>query len=253
MEYNDLARHFDPDQPFYGLQSVGLDGKQAPLTSIEAMAAHYIQELRHIQPTGPYYLGGRSFGGSVAFEMARQLHEQGEAIGLLAMLDTYPLGWKKLLPATEAQPYQKRFLRLRIKRHFRNLHSLNLADKLTYIFGKAEYKKRKYKNVWWRLRNQFGVGKVNSLHRTLRDIEELNYVAAKKYLPHVYPGNITFFCATEEVSLDENVFGWQRLAAGGVEIVRVPGDHQTMIKEPHVQDLAKCLMERLHHAMKDES
>ena len=87
----------------------------------------------------------------------------------------------------------------------------------------------------------------------MRDIEELNYVAAKKYLPHVYPGKVTFFCATEEVSLNENVLGWQRLAAGGVEIVRVPGDHQTMIKEPHVQDLAKCLMERLHHAMKDES
>jgi acyl carrier protein len=64
LEYHDLARHFAAEQPLYGLQSLGLDGKAAPLTSIEAMAAHYLQEIRHVQPTGPYHLGGRSFGGA---------------------------------------------------------------------------------------------------------------------------------------------------------------------------------------------
>jgi amino acid adenylation domain-containing protein len=253
LEYSDLARYFDADQPFYGLQAVGLDGRQVPLTSIEKMAAHYIYEMRHIQPRGPYYLGGRSFGGAVAFEMARQLREQGEEIGLLAMLDTYPLGWMKLLSSTEAQQYEKQFLRLRIKRHFRNLRQLSLAGKLNYVLSKVQYKKRKYKNFWWQLRNQAGINQPDSLHRTLRDIEELNYLAAKKYTPHVYQGKVTFFCAAEEVSLDENVFGWQQLAADGVDIVRVPGDHQTMIKEPHVQSLAKNLMAHLKRAMKQEN
>ena len=76
LEYHELAAHFAGEHPFYALQAVGLDGKRAPLTSIAAMAAHYIQEIRHLQPHGPYHLGGRSFGGAVAFEMARQLREQ---------------------------------------------------------------------------------------------------------------------------------------------------------------------------------
>ena len=110
---------------------------------------HYLAELRQIQPTGPYYLGGRSFGGSVAYEMACQLHAQGEAVGLLAMLDTYPLGWLKLCTPEDATRYAKKFFRLRITRHLDNLRRLNLADKLQYIWGKAQYKKRKYKNWWW--------------------------------------------------------------------------------------------------------
>src|SRR5205807_4621015 len=80
LEYYDLARHLGSDQPFYGLQSQGLDGKQAPLTRIEEMAAYYIKEIRKVQPEGPYAVGGRSFGGIVAFEMACQLHAQGQEV-----------------------------------------------------------------------------------------------------------------------------------------------------------------------------
>ncbi|MBS1808496.1 MAG: amino acid adenylation domain-containing protein [Acidobacteria bacterium] len=253
LEYHNLARYCEADQPFYGLQSVGLTGKQKPLTSIEEMAAHYIQEMRLIQPHGPYYLGGRSFGGSVAFEMARQLREQGEEVGLLAMLDTYPLGWEKLLPPTEVRQYEKQFLKLRVKRHFSKLRQLSLTGKANYILSKAEFKKRKFKNFWWRVRNQVGAVPADSLRNTLREIEELNYLAARKYTPHIYQGKVTFFCAEEEVRLDENVFGWQRLAAGGVDVVRVPGDHQTMIHEPQVQELARSLMESLHRTTTPES
>lgn len=61
------------------------------------MAAHYIKEMRELQPNGPYFIGGRSLGGMVAFEMAQQLRERGEQVGLLALLDTYPSGYAKLL------------------------------------------------------------------------------------------------------------------------------------------------------------
>ena len=70
LEYYELARQVGAEQPFFGLQAVGLNGQQTPLKSIEEMAAHYIHEVRQLQPTGPYYLGGRSFGGVVAYEMA---------------------------------------------------------------------------------------------------------------------------------------------------------------------------------------
>ena len=248
LEYHDLAQHLPVDQPFYGLQSLGLDGKSAPLTNIEAMAAAYIAEMRQIQPTGPYYLGGRSFGGSVAYEMARQLHAQGEAVGLLALLDTYPLGWLKLCPAEEARRYAKEFSRLRVTRHLDNLGRLNFADKLQYVLNKAQYKKRKYRNWWWQLCLQLGWQPAHSLRNALQNIEELNYQAAKQYVPQAYPGRVTFFCAREEVSAEENIAGWQTLAAA-VDVVRIPGDHQTMIQPPHVMQLAKQLTACLTRAM----
>ncbi|MDF5731043.1 MAG: amino acid adenylation domain-containing protein [Rhizonema sp. PD38] len=86
--YYELAHHLGTNQPFYGLQPIGLDGKSSPLTRIEDMAAHYIEAIRRVQPKSPYYLGGWSFGGWVAFEMAQQLQKSGEEVALLAMLDT---------------------------------------------------------------------------------------------------------------------------------------------------------------------
>jgi acyl carrier protein len=73
LEYYDLARHLGADQPFYGLQALGLDPGREAHTCIADMAAHYIKEIREIQPAGPYFLGGRSMGGTIAFEMACQL------------------------------------------------------------------------------------------------------------------------------------------------------------------------------------
>ena len=90
MCFRELVLHLGLDQPFYGLQRQGLDGKQPLYTRIEDMATHYIQEIQTIQPNGPYFLGGYSFGGVVAFEMARQLQEQGQQVGILVMLDKLP-------------------------------------------------------------------------------------------------------------------------------------------------------------------
>jgi len=248
LEYNDLAKYLDPDQPFYGLQALGLDGKTTPLTNIEEMASAYLTELRQIQPSGPYYLGGRSFGGTVAFEMARQLSEQGQKVALLAIFDSYPKGWLKLCSESEARRFKKDFLKLRINRHLENWKKLGPLEKAGYVLTKANYKKRKYQNLLWQVTQKLGFGKASSVNNTIRDIEEINYLAIKNYIPKLYPGKVTFFCATEEVCPEENLTGWQRLAIGGVEVVEVPGDHQTMIKEPFVEELAKALRENIGHS-----
>jgi thioesterase domain-containing protein len=88
LSYYELAYLWGFDQPFYGLQPLGLDGEQSPFTRIEEMAAHYIEALRQVQPSGPYFLGGWSFGGLVAFEMAQQLLRAGHQVALLAIFDT---------------------------------------------------------------------------------------------------------------------------------------------------------------------
>ncbi|HAJ64533.1 MAG TPA: non-ribosomal peptide synthetase, partial [Cyanobacteria bacterium UBA8543] len=89
LEYLNLVRYLGSEQPIYGLQAQGLDGKQTPLNRVKDMAAYYIKEIRTLQPEGPYFLAGYSFGGLVAFEMAQQLHAQGQKVALLALCDTY--------------------------------------------------------------------------------------------------------------------------------------------------------------------
>ena len=96
LEYYDLARHLGAGSTVLRIAVAGLDGSRPPHTRVEDMAAHYIKELRELQPEGPYFIGGRSLGGMVAFEMAQQLKAQGQTIGLLALLDTYPSGYAKL-------------------------------------------------------------------------------------------------------------------------------------------------------------
>ncbi|MCG1042949.1 amino acid adenylation domain-containing protein [Mycetohabitans sp. B8] len=88
--YRGLVSHLEADQPVYGLQARGLDGGSLPAVTIEAMAIDYIQQIRRIQPRGPYYLLGWSFGGKVVHSMATQLEQQGERVALLAVLDATP-------------------------------------------------------------------------------------------------------------------------------------------------------------------
>ncbi|HET7557589.1 MAG TPA: amino acid adenylation domain-containing protein, partial [Rhodanobacteraceae bacterium] len=92
LGYKPLAEALGEDRPFYGIQAVGLDGVTPPLGSLQAMAARYCAEIRSLQPHGPYFLAGRSMGGMIAYEIARQFHEQGERIALLALFDTYGPG-----------------------------------------------------------------------------------------------------------------------------------------------------------------
>ena len=80
-----LSREMDPEQPFFGFEPEGMDGRRFTRTSVEQMAKHYIEEMRKIQPEGPYHIGGYCFGGIVAFEMARQLRSRGQSAELVAM------------------------------------------------------------------------------------------------------------------------------------------------------------------------
>ncbi|NOK23975.1 non-ribosomal peptide synthetase, partial [Corallococcus carmarthensis] len=94
LAYSELARRLGPSLPVYGLQSRGLDGRPVA-ESIEEMANLYIEAIRTVQPHGPYQLGGWSLGGLVAYEMAQRLREAGEAVDLLALIDTHVPGLTK--------------------------------------------------------------------------------------------------------------------------------------------------------------
>jgi thioesterase domain-containing protein/acyl carrier protein len=83
-----FARSMGEHVPFYGLQAKGLDGKTLPDVSVEEMAERYIKAIQTVQPVGPYFIGGHSFGAKIAFEMCQQLSKAGHEIGVLAVFDT---------------------------------------------------------------------------------------------------------------------------------------------------------------------
>jgi thioesterase domain-containing protein len=239
LEYYDLARHLGPDQPFYGLQSRGLDGEQQPHTRITEMAAHYIKEIREFQPSGPYLIGGRSLGGMIAFEMACQLRAQGQEVGLLALLDSYPVGYAKL--AQDAGALRSSVVRIvrRLGVHLSNLSGLSFKEKFLYVLKKAQYGPIRIKSLAWRALYRFYENLGRSLPRALRDVQEFNWLAAHDYVPHLYDGKVTLFWASRDVRASfDLVTGWRVLAGRGIEVHEIPGTHLDMIKEPHVSEVA---------------
>jgi amino acid adenylation domain-containing protein len=242
LEYYDLARHLGDDQPFYGVQSQGLDGQRPPHKRVEDMAAHYIKEMRELQPVGPYFIGGRSLGGMVAFEMACQLRAQGQEVGLLALLDTYPSGYAKLF--RDETTLRAAFGRAakRTRAHAANLRGLSAKEKLSYLIWKARFAPRKMKSQVWRRVYEAYENLGRPLPRALRDVTEFNSLAVRKYVPQVYGGRVTLFWASGDLrSSNDLVEGWRALAGGGIEVHEIPGSHLDIVKEPHVQDLAKKL------------
>ena len=255
LEYHDLARHLGPDQPFYALQSHGLDGKQAPLTSIDEMATLYLKELRAVQPHGPYLIGGRSFGGVVAFEMACQLQSAGEEVKLLALLDTYPLGHYKLLPSDDKRNTRSYRFAKRFESHTRNLGQLTFKRKLEYLWNKLRYVPAKTKGqVWGSVFKLYSEGGGRPLPRLLRNIEQINFAAARNYVPKVYPGKVTLFLASADLTAAYDLKeGWEALAGEGLEIHEIEGDHINIIKEPFVGQLAAELNSCLDKAQTTRS
>jgi amino acid adenylation domain-containing protein len=243
-----LARHLGSDQPFYGLQARGLDGEQMPHTQVEDMAAYYIEALQTVQPQGPYFLGGHSFGSYVAFEMALQLLHQGQEVALLAILDTpAPLPTNK---PGEVEHYDdarlltdvamtiEQLVGKKLSVSYEDLQPLAPDEQLNYIMERL-------KTV-----NFFPPEAKLSQLRGLVQVFKANHQT--HYVPHeVYPNQITVFPASEQFC-DDPAMGWDQVSSEPVETYSVPGDHITMVTEPHVQVLAEKLRACLDKAQADD-
>jgi thioesterase domain-containing protein/acyl carrier protein len=233
--YVDVARHLGSDQPFFGLQSQGLYGEQALLTRVETMAAHYVDELRGVQPEGPYFLGGWSMGGLVAFEMAHQLEAQGHEVALLALLDTKAPGGDDGTAAAS---------RAAIIAQFAEDHGLDLSrerlmqmepdDALDYALEQAQAADL--------LPADIDPPRVRRHLSHLLSVYETNWRASHQYVARPYPKRVTLLRASDppvEAEGDREL-GWGTLVAG-VDLHVVPGRHVTMVREPHARALADRL------------
>ncbi|MCX7595059.1 MAG: amino acid adenylation domain-containing protein [Fischerella sp.] len=240
--YRNLSLHLGSDQPIYGLQSQGLDGKRPPLTRVEDMASYYIQQIRTVQPQGPYFLAGYCFGGLVAFEMAQQLHKQGEKIGILVLLDAF-------IPNVTARlPFWQR-----IPLHFNNV----LREGPAYIWQRIQvwYQYLKYKIKHSLLKSHVEENLLPSTPEHLKIID-VNKQAMKEYVVQAYSGQMVLLLTEESKLYFEQaiglqcgpLFGWGNFITGGLDVNFIPGLHLTCLKEPHVQVLAEKLQTYLDRA-----
>lgn len=210
--FRDLGRCMGPTHPFYGLQARGLDGRQPHLSTIEEMASHYLREIVCIQPRGPYFFGGFSFGGLVAYEMAQQLQAQGEEVGLLVLFDTYPGNLNPLATSL--------------------LKSLRTPSRQLLVQLNRSLRRRS-RGLW----------RMLTLPRALRDVFQANSRAAGHYRLRPYTGQTTLFRASEQSprNTDDPYAAWHDLLPGGLEIQDIPGSHNGILMEPEVAILAERL------------
>jgi thioesterase domain-containing protein len=243
--YLDLARYVGLDQPFYAIQDPSLLGTVPPFESLDGMAAHYVECIRAAQPSGPYLIGGWSFGGLVAFEMARQLTAAGAEVALLAILDS---GTPEMEREFERRSDDAALLAILAHEMYlpvvaTELRQLEPEQRLHFV---ADYM------------NRAGLIFDDAPEVVRRQLEIFKYRnrATLNYDPGPYAGGISLFVAgdrqpdeEEAEALPDLIEGWRKLALGGLDVFSVPGAHHEIGREPNVQVLAGHLRSCIDQAL----
>jgi thioesterase domain-containing protein/acyl carrier protein len=256
--YVDLARHLGPEQPFYGLQAPRPEDAGDEQVSIEEMADYYLRAVQGVQPEGPYLLGGYSFGGFVAFEMAQKLQQQGQEVALLALLDCRsPLQFNQL-PAYEEDDAFMLTLRAQVVAQEQG-RALDITVEefrgLDYDAQLAHFIARMHEAKLLPPEHD-----LNFMRHFMRGFKARQR-AMRNYFPAVYPGRVTLYRASKQnnwmlanfakagVDIHDRAYGWGTLSAQPVEVFDVPGNHDQVCYEPHVKVLAKRMRADIARAM----
>lgn len=232
-----LAALLGTDRPFYGIQARGLYGTESPHETFEEMAGAYLEEVRSVQPEGPYLLGGFSGGGITAYEMAQRLRADGQEVALLVMLDS-------LLP--QAPDELTRLDKARV--HWQRLMRSGPQYLTTWVRARIEWE-------WQRRGRRNGATQASDPALFRSEVIEAAFRAAlPRYKMAHYPGRVVLF----RPKLDQTyVLGPNRVLNVHREFVysdngwgnyvdelkvhEVPGDHDSVVLEPNVRVLAKLL------------
>jgi amino acid adenylation domain-containing protein len=249
LEYYPLVDLLDHDQPVYALQARGLDGRIQNNRSLEDMMRGYIDEIRTLQPEGPYYLGGFCFGGLAALEAARQLTAEGETVALVAMIQTTHPALTGVLNGTS--PFSDRWQRVKKRldlefENFRNRGLDHIQDRarraLEMLFAKTSI------TVDRLLRGALQGEHQDVSNRSLAYVlETLSYEHDKaydRYQPRPYEGTVILFRTAKQLPglTEDRTLGWSGLLGTNLQVCDVPGHQQNVLVEPHLSVLARELM-----------
>jgi thioesterase domain-containing protein len=201
------------------------------------MARHYIEEIRTLQPHGPYYLLGYSFGGTMVLEMAHQLRAAGEQVALIGMIDSKTRDYQESAEAVRS--VQDR-INHRLNRFRGNTGELDWGQRLRYVQEKVSTRAIRYACM---LAVRLKLTQVPSFMRSAWDI---NLVAYKNYKLQPFDGRLVLFRASHQDQPDApHDLGWSSIFLKGVEIHDLPGDHERIFLEPNIDKLAASLRECL--------
>ncbi|WP_166481988.1 amino acid adenylation domain-containing protein [Scytonema sp. UIC 10036] len=255
--FHNLARGLGSDQPFYSFQTQSGDGELVTFRQVEEIAAEYIEAIKAVQPKGPYFLGGHSFGARVAFEITQQLLRQGEEIALIAIIDSVgpvPLAKPVEIDDVHWLIQTAKLLQLAFSKDLEMetepLLSLTPDEQLKYVL---DYLKRlevippdaytttdlkrlsQVLKIEYQAFHEYAPQQVNPLPITLFRASDMDYLEA------VDPEKLEPAQLKNYELLQDLVWGWSAFSSEPVDIQFVPGDHVTMMTQPHVQVLAERL------------
>ena len=245
LAFYGFRHHMPADQPLYAIQASGLDSGRAAFFSIPDMAENYLKEVRSVQPGGPYFLGGFSAGGLVAYEMARQLVEAGERVQFLALFDSYVEAaggyWLKSF-------YSRRALRV-------SLHALRTSLRSVQTDGLPSVFRKKLRNVgvnlrimlWLLMGRMFGKEGASKRPRShFLTPREAFTRAIRVYAPQPYAGSAISFRNPAFDFESRNVSdGWARYVTGKLVRQEIHAGHDDIFREPHIARLAEQLVQAL--------
>jgi thioesterase domain-containing protein len=219
LPYLDLAVHLGADQPVFGLQSAGLDGRSPIDAQFEHVAQRYINEIRQVQPRGPYMLGGHGLGGTLALEMAHQLTASGETVGLLTLIETYnvrSIRWPL--------PFHQRVL---------NQFVLNPLFQLQdFLVATTTDKGVNTRRGLPPIPNALPAGEIAKIYEQ----------ALAQYTVKPYSGEVVLFLTDRHpAGFPEHLGGWAEVAQGGVRAFRVPSNPGGSLEGPAAQHVAQLL------------
>ena len=240
--YRHLSKHLGTDQPLYALQAKGLAANEEPFDNLVEMAAHYIREIRSVQPVGPYYLSGYCLGAIIAFEMASQLRDAGETIAFLA-------SYNGIAPRIMRAPNPETTKKIKIpvvKTNRRHLRKFFKMVKI-YLMVKRYHLLIKMRSLSYRF--FFTVGR--SLPQALRRWYIVDALARAQdgYDPEPYPGDLVIFRSPKIFKSPD--LGWSPLIKGNIKTYDIPGDHADRTRimyEPFVRFLAESVQKHLEEA-----
>ena len=254
LNYADLARRMAPDQPFYGIQAreVSAGGESEP--SLVETAAAYLAEMRAVQSVGPYFLGGFSAGGLLAYEIAQQVRASGGEVALLAMLDAPAPGYwdVRITPTFLADfardlPHTAREI---VRRGVRPIPA-QIALHASVLWQVArERLRRRGKQPNTRLSARLEYLRRGNVPDDISRFAERYERMMLAYQPRRYPGRVTVFRSRAQRLWGTHAYdlGWGALAPGRVDVHVVPGQHETILYAPQVDLLAHRLRARLAEA-----
>lgn len=241
FNFNSIIEHMDANQPVFGLRAAGLDGNEAPLESIETIAAYYNQEILSHDPIGPYAIAGYSMGGIIAYEMAIQLKEAGKKVEMLAMIDTnvqesFQAPINNLLRKAERQIDKLIF---RVGSFYK--HPVSNIDYLSQTFGqqiKAFLTRAGFRSKY----------APSELPTYMQYVVEKLEAACANYVIQPYNLKIDLIKAEQRFYYvdDPKYLGWGNYALDGITIYEVPGDHEEVFSSPNDMILAETLQKRLN-------